>query len=98
MPLVVEDVKLYSVKELSELLSVTKAAVLRYIKTDRLKAQMLGGKWMVASDNLREFLTASYKKPEDVKRVSLEGMFSDGTITDEDIEKVKTVWETETLP
>ncbi len=31
MPLVVEDIKLYSVKELSELLGVTKAAILGYI-------------------------------------------------------------------
>ena len=98
MPLMVEDIKLYSVKELSELLRVTKAAVLRYIKTGRLRAQMIGGKWMVASDTLREFLTASYEKPEDKKRVSLEGMFSDGSITDEDIEEAKAVWEAKTLP
>jgi excisionase family DNA binding protein len=97
MPLIVEDIKLYSVKELSELLSVTKAAVLRYINTGRLKAQMIGGKWMVASDNLKEFLTASDEKAEDKKRVSLEGMFSDGSITDEDTKKAKAVWEAKTL-
>jgi|WetSurMetagenome_2_1015567.scaffolds.fasta_scaffold1297240_1 excisionase family DNA binding protein len=80
MPLMIEDIKLYSVKELSELLGVTKAAILSYIKTGRLKAQMLGGKWVIANDNLKEFLTGNYSK----KQFSLEGIFNDGTITDED--------------
>ncbi len=87
MPLVVEDIKLYSVKELSELLGVTKASILNYIKTGRLKAQMLGGKWIVASENLKEFLTGNYQK----KRFSLEGIFNDGTITDEDLDDIENI-------
>ncbi len=98
MPLIVEDIKLYSVKELSELLGVTKAAILGYIKDGRLKAQMLGGKWVVANDNLKEFLTGSYSKPKEKKRISLGGMFNDGNITDEDIGEAKKIWEVKTLP
>jgi DNA binding domain, excisionase family len=98
MPLVLEDIKLYSVKELSDLLDVSKAAILRYIKSGRLKAQMLGGKWVVASENLREFLTGSYSKLEGKQRTSLRGMFNDGKITDQDIEEAKKIWEVEALP
>ena len=94
MPLIIEDIKLYSVKELSELLGVTKVAILSYIKSGRLKAQMLGGKWVIASENLKEFLTGNYNK----KRFSLEGTFNDGTITDEDLDEVKKIWESRPLP
>jgi excisionase family DNA binding protein len=96
MPLVVEDIKLYSVKELSELLGVTKAAILSYIKADRLKAQMLGGKWVVASDNLKEFLTGSYRKPAasgGKKRVSLRGVTDGNNLTDQDFQEARKIWE-----
>ena len=96
MPLVVEDIKLYSVKELSELLGVTKAAILRYIKTGRLKAQMLGGKWVVASDNLKEFLTGDYRKPtgsEEKKRISLRGITDGNNLTDQDFQEARKIWE-----
>jgi excisionase family DNA binding protein len=99
MPLVVEDIKLYSVKELSELLGVTKAAILRYIKTGRLKAQMLGGKWVVASDNLKEFLTGSYRKPsssEESKRISLRGITDGNNLTDQDFQEARKIWEAPT--
>jgi len=67
MPLVVDDIKLYSVRELSEMLGITTATILTYIKSGRLKAQKIGGRWQIASDNLREFLTgnpAETKKKE----------------------------------
>ena len=98
MPLVVEDIKLYNVKELSGLLGVTEAAILSYIKTDRLKAQMLGGKWVVASDNLKEFLTGSYVKPKEKKRISLRGITNGNNLTSKDFEKAKAIWKSKTSP
>lgn len=100
MPLVVEDIKLYSVKELSELLGVTKAAILGYIKAGRLKAQMLGGKWVVASDNLKEFLTGNYRKPNRLgkKRISLRGITDGNNLTDQDFQEARKIWEVPTSP
>jgi len=100
VPLEVEDIKLYSVNELSELLGVTEVTLRGYIKTGRLKAQKLGGKWHVTNENLKEFLSGRYggPKPEGKKRISLEGMFSDGKITEEDLEEVKRIWQAKTLP
>jgi len=90
MPLIIEDIKLYSVKELAEMLGISTVAILGYVKSGRLKAQMLGGKWMIASDNLKEFLTSAYNKQsgQRKRRFSLRGMIKDGQVDDKALDEV----------
>lgn len=51
-----EDIKLYDLKDLEELLKVNNRTLLKYIKEDRLKAVKVGQRWIVTDENLRKFL------------------------------------------
>lgn len=46
----------YTLTELEPVLGVTHRTLLDYVKTGRLKAVKIGGKWKVSEDNLRRFL------------------------------------------
>lgn len=46
------EIKLYTLKEIAEILKVTERTLLAYIKEGRLKAYKIGGKWMVTHENL----------------------------------------------
>lgn len=50
---------LYSSAEVAELLGVTSATVSNYIKQNRLKATIIGGKKYISEDNLRSFVNPS---------------------------------------
>ena len=53
---VVLGIKLYSVKEVAELLGVQPQSVQRYVNQGRLKAQVIGGSKYVSEENLKNFL------------------------------------------
>ena len=50
------DFKLYTKKEVAEMLGVTERTVWNYIKVGRLQAVMIGGKWKVSDENLKKFV------------------------------------------
>ncbi len=61
MPKQIGDMTLYTVLELSKLLDVTEVTLRRYIKDGKLKATLMGGKYLISEDTLKEwepFLTA----------------------------------------
>ena len=53
----IEDIKLYDLSQVSELLKVTQRTLYNYIKAGKLKAAKIGGVWKVTEDNLRAFMT-----------------------------------------
>ena len=61
MPTTIDDVTVYSVPDLSEMLNVTTVSVRNYIKQGHLKGQKVMGRWFVSEQEVSEFLkTLSY--------------------------------------
>ena len=58
MPTRIEDVTLYSVPDLSQMLNVTTVSVRNYIKQGHLKGQKVMGRWFVSESELSDFLKA----------------------------------------
>lgn len=56
MPKVILDVKLYSTKEVADLLGVTPTTTTKYIKEGKLEAKTIGGKRYISEESLRKFL------------------------------------------
>ena len=52
----IQNLKMYSLTELENILGVTHRTLLTYIKTKKLKGVKVGGRWKVSEANLREFL------------------------------------------
>jgi len=52
------DIKVYSIKQVGKILNVTERTLLSYIKDGKLKAQKIGGKWVITEENLRKFIKA----------------------------------------
>lgn len=50
------DIRIYTLQELEPLLGVTHRTLLSYVKSGRLKAVKIGGKWRVTRDTLDKFL------------------------------------------
>jgi len=68
MPITIEDMKLYTVQELSKLLDVTIITLREYIRQGKLRGQKVGGKWIVTYDSLKEFLDGTYKPKKKVRK------------------------------
>jgi excisionase family DNA binding protein len=51
-----KEIKLYTLQELVPVLDVTYRTLLDYVKTGRLKAVKIGGRWRISSENLQAFL------------------------------------------
>lgn len=51
-----ETIKLYTLKELESILGVTNRTLQTYVKTGKIKAAKVGGKWKVTEANLLKFL------------------------------------------
>ena len=66
MPIQVEDITVYNVKEISELLGITRVAIREYIRQGKLRAKKIAGEWRITGDALRDFLSAD--KIEDRER------------------------------
>jgi len=58
MPTTIEDVTLYSVTDVSQMLNVTTVSVRNYIKQGHLKGQKVMGRWVVAEEEVSAFLKA----------------------------------------
>lgn len=52
----INGVKVYTAKEVSEILGVHIKTVQRYLRTNKLKAQKIGGIWYIAEENLNSFI------------------------------------------
>lgn len=52
----VSDIKLYTLEELTDMLNVTVYTLRNYVKSGKLKAAKIGGKWRVSEDNLKKFI------------------------------------------
>ena len=51
-----EELRIYTVKEVADLLKVSKMTVSRYIQSGKLKSRKLGRMHRIADDDLRKFL------------------------------------------
>jgi len=49
-------IKLYNMQEASKILGVSERTLFTYIKSERLKANKIRGKWMITEDNLKKFI------------------------------------------
>jgi predicted site-specific integrase-resolvase len=56
MPTVIEDVTLYSVPEVSQMLNVTTVSIRNYIKKGYLNGQKVMGRWVVLEEELQDFM------------------------------------------
>ena len=52
-------VNLYDLKEVAELLSVTTTTIHNYIKSGSLDARKIGGRWYVAEETIKSFVSGS---------------------------------------
>lgn len=50
------EITLYNLTDLESILGVTHRTLLTYVKTGKLKATKIGGKWKVSDDNLKKFV------------------------------------------
>lgn len=64
MPVIIGDIKLFSLDDLSETLGVTTVTLRSYIAKEKIKARKMGGKWFVSEDSLREYFN-SFEKPDE---------------------------------
>ena len=90
MPTQLGDIKLYSLKEISETLKVTEVTLRSYLNSGRLRGQKMGTRWFVTENNLREYFKDN-GKPETKKKISLHGITKNSAVTDKDIEEVKQI-------
>lgn len=51
-----EEMKLYNIKELSDILRTTPQTIRKYLNEGRLKGNKIGGKWLVTEEALKKFL------------------------------------------
>jgi excisionase family DNA binding protein len=50
------EIRVYTLEEVCEILSITKRTVYNYIKAGKLKAFKMGKYWRVTEENLRAFI------------------------------------------
>jgi excisionase family DNA binding protein len=53
------EIKVYTLKEVAEVLKVTERTLLTYIKEGKLKANKIGGKWIISQENLQNFINGN---------------------------------------
>lgn len=51
-----DELKIYSLIEVEEILQVTRRTLYNYIKEDKLKATKIGKYWRVSHEDLKEFI------------------------------------------
>ena len=51
------DIKVYTLKEVADIIKVTRRTLYNYIKDNKLKAVKIGKHWRVSEQSLQEFLT-----------------------------------------
>lgn len=60
MPLIVSGVKLYNVREVADMLKSTEATIRSYFRDRILKGRKISGKWYIAEDNLKHFISGDH--------------------------------------
>lgn len=50
------EIRIYTLEEISKLLKVTVRTLYRYIDDGKLKANKIGGRWIVAEQELKDFI------------------------------------------
>jgi excisionase family DNA binding protein len=58
MPIQIGDIRLHSLKELSEKLGVTKVTLRTYLREGKIKGRKMGITWYVTEESLREYFNA----------------------------------------
>jgi len=66
MPIIVGDLKLFAVKELSETLGIQELTIRTLLRNGKLKGRKIARRWMVTEDSLREYFNQSEVKPDKV--------------------------------
>lgn len=59
-----DNIKVYTIQEISDLLKVTIRTLYTYIKNGRLKANKIGGKWIVTEQDLKDFIEGKTNKAD----------------------------------
>ncbi|MBM4055318.1 MAG: helix-turn-helix domain-containing protein [Planctomycetes bacterium] len=85
------ELKLYSLKELSEILGITTFTLRTYIRQGKLKARKMGTKWLVTEEALKDYFSDT-KKEEKENRVVLQGITRGSKVTEKDIREAKEIW------
>lgn len=57
MPIQVEDITIYNVKEISDILGITQVTIREYIRQRKLWAKKIAGGWRITGESLRDFLS-----------------------------------------
>lgn len=57
-----DNIKFYTLEEVSEFLNVSVRTLYTYIKTGRLKATKIGGKWIVKEQSLQDLIEGKTDK------------------------------------
>jgi len=91
MPTQLGDIKLYSLREISESLKVTEVTLRKYLNRGKLKGQKMGTRWFITEDNLKDYFQNT-GEPERKHKISLRGIAKDSSVTDKDIEEAKRIW------
>ncbi len=66
MPIQVEDITIYNVKEISEIIGITQVTIREYIRQGKLRAKKIAGEWRITGDALRDFLSADRTEESDM--------------------------------
>ena len=53
----VGGINVFTVRELSELFTLSPQSIRRYLKDGKIRAKKVGTKWLVTEEAIREFLT-----------------------------------------
>lgn len=51
-----DEMKLYSLEQVSEILGVSKRTAWNYAKEGKIKGRKIGGIWKITDENLRRFI------------------------------------------
>jgi excisionase family DNA binding protein len=62
MPVKIEGITLYNIREVAKNLSVTPQTIRKFIKTGELGAMRVGRPYLISDSSLREFLLRTVKK------------------------------------
>ena len=57
-----EEIKAYSIEEVSQILKVTRRTLYTYLKDGRLRATKIGKEWRVRHQDLEAFLTGDNQR------------------------------------
>ena len=59
-----EEIKVYTIEEVAELLHTTRRTLYTYLKAGKLKAVKMGRKWIITEENLKEFISKGTREEE----------------------------------